>query len=374
MLAHGVRTVVDLRNDEERGPDTAPRPREITTLHVPLDGWDDREFWDVWGSGPQFGTPLYYGPHLERHADRSAAAIRAIATAPPGGVAFHCQGGRDRSGQVAMLALALAGVPAHHIAADYARSGPALKASFAARGAKDDGPKLAAYLAEQGTTAQQVIEELLASTDVEQTLRAGGLEPEAIAALRGRLSHPSTVASIVSAPRARATDDAVVPVADRVAVADRDQRDRRQRRAAVLGEPDALPPLARDRGGAEVAVELLGTARLERAADAAQRDLGDPGPPPARRDRALVEHGQARRTPRAARRSRRAMRRAAAGAGCAPERALCVDEAGAGLEHAPDTAPETAPPHREDGADPAPDPLPPRHGPPRYPCRDRRRG
>ena len=190
VLAHGVRTVVDLRNDEERGPDTAPRPSEITTLYVPLDGWDDREFWDVWGSGPQFGTPLYYGPHLERHADRSAAAIRAIATAPPGGVAFHCQGGRDRSGQIAMLALALAGVPAHHIAADYARSGPALKASFAARGAEDDGPRLASYLAEQGTTAQQVIEELLASTDVEQTLRAGGLEPESITALRERLVTP----------------------------------------------------------------------------------------------------------------------------------------------------------------------------------------
>ena len=175
LLAHGVRTVVDLRNEEERGPDAAPRPDAVTTLHVPLDGWHDREFWDVWASGPQFGTPLYYGPHLERHPDRSAAAVAAIATAPPGGVAFHCQGGRDRSGQVAMLVLALLGVPAAEIAADYALSGGG-----------DDGRELAAFLAGRETTAERVIEDLLAEVDVEAALRGGGLDDAAIAALRAR--------------------------------------------------------------------------------------------------------------------------------------------------------------------------------------------
>jgi hypothetical protein len=186
LLAHGVRTVVDLRNDEERGTDAAPRPAAVTTLHVPLDGWHDREFWDVWASGPQFGTPLYYGPHLERHPDRSAAAVAAIATAPPGGVAFHCQGGRDRSGQVAMLVLALLGVPAAEIAADYARSEYALTAAYAVRGVEDDGPRLAAFLADRGTTAERVIENLLAEVDVEAALRGGGLDDSAIAALRAR--------------------------------------------------------------------------------------------------------------------------------------------------------------------------------------------
>ena len=63
---HGVRTVIDLRNDDERGSDEAPRPGGVTTIHAPLDGTDDREFWDVWDSGRQFGTPLYYRPHLDR--------------------------------------------------------------------------------------------------------------------------------------------------------------------------------------------------------------------------------------------------------------------------------------------------------------------
>ena len=44
----------------------------------------------------------------------------------------------------------------------------------------------------------------------------------------------------------------VVAVADRVVVADLDHRDRRQRRAAVEGEPDALPAAAGERGRPEL--------------------------------------------------------------------------------------------------------------------------
>ena len=177
-VAYGVRTVIDLRDDDEIGPDTAPRPSEITTVQVPLDGSGDTEFWAEWRSGPQFGTPLYYGPHLSRMPERSAAVISAIARAKPGGVAFHCQGGRDRSGQIAMLVLALAGVSAADIAADYALSeGP-------------DTPELDAFLAERGTSARAVIAELLASIDVEATLGAAGLGSGDLAALRARFVDP----------------------------------------------------------------------------------------------------------------------------------------------------------------------------------------
>jgi protein-tyrosine phosphatase len=108
--AYGVRTVIDLRNHSEIGADIAPRPTSIQTVNIPLDVTEARDFWQVWGNGPQFATPLYYGPHLERFPERSAEVVGAIATARPGGVVFHCQGGRDRAGQVSMLVLALAGV------------------------------------------------------------------------------------------------------------------------------------------------------------------------------------------------------------------------------------------------------------------------
>jgi hypothetical protein len=183
----GIRTVVDLRNEAEIGPDAGARPRSIETVNVPLDVTEDREFWDVWESGPQFATPLYYRPHLERFPGRSADVLRAIALAPPGGVVFHCEGGRDRAGQVAMLVLALAGVEPEAIAADYALSDERLRPLYLSRGQEDEAPAIAAFLRDQGTTATELIVETLTTLDVEATLAAAGFEAQDVAALRRRL-------------------------------------------------------------------------------------------------------------------------------------------------------------------------------------------
>ena len=185
--AHGIRTVIDLRSAHEIGADASPRPDSIETVNIPLDVTEDREFWDVWENGPQFATPLYYRPHLERFPERGAEVIRAIATAPPGGVAFHCQGGRDRAGQISLLVLALAGVEPEAIAADYALSDARLRPLYLSRGEADEGPKIAAFLREQGTTATDLIVDLLGDLDVEGTLRDAGLSEAEVGALRQRL-------------------------------------------------------------------------------------------------------------------------------------------------------------------------------------------
>jgi hypothetical protein len=185
--AFGIRTVIDLRNEGEIGPDAAPRPGSIETVNIPLDVTEDREFWDVWEAGPQFATPLYYRPHLERFPERSAAVLRAIAGAPPGGVVFHCQGGRDRAGQISMLVLALAGVDSEAIAADYMLSDERLRPLYRSRGQEDEAPKIAAFLRDQGTTATELIVGLLGEFDVEAALRAGGLSEADLVALRARL-------------------------------------------------------------------------------------------------------------------------------------------------------------------------------------------
>jgi protein-tyrosine phosphatase len=182
LWAHGVRTVIDLRDAGERAPDTAPRPAGVTTVQLPLDGSHDRAFWDAWDSGPQFGTPLYYRPHLERFPERSVAVLAAFAGAAPGGVAFHCGRGRDRAGQVAMLLLALAGVAPEDIAADYALSGTA--------DAPEERRALDAFLAARGTTAPDVVVATLADLDVAAHLRAGGLTEAQHARLRERLVGP----------------------------------------------------------------------------------------------------------------------------------------------------------------------------------------
>jgi protein-tyrosine phosphatase len=183
----GIQTIVDLRNESEIDADAAPRPASIETVNIPLDVSEDREFWDVWEKGPQFATPLYYRPHLERFPEHSAEVIRTIARARPGGVVFHCQGGRDRAGQIALLVLALAGVRSEAIAADYALSDERLRALYLSRDQKDEAPGIAQFLRGQGTTATELIAELLTSFDIEATLLAAGLEEHDVATLRHRL-------------------------------------------------------------------------------------------------------------------------------------------------------------------------------------------
>lgn len=109
VVAHGVRTVVDLRNDDEVEGDRAPRPDLLTTVRItPGRARTPGLLGRVVGD-PGFGTPAYFQPFLERFPDRVAAVARAIADAPPGGVAFHCGLGRDRTGIIALVLLRLAG-------------------------------------------------------------------------------------------------------------------------------------------------------------------------------------------------------------------------------------------------------------------------
>jgi protein-tyrosine phosphatase len=195
LADHGVRTVVDLRNDDECAADPGERPPGLRTHHLPLDNLQARDFWeDAWESGPQFGTPLYYRAHILRFPERSARVLAAIARAEPGGVVFHCMGGRDRTGQIAMLALHLVGVPTETICADYELSHARLSALFAQRGEDDESEQLLGYLRQRGTSAAEVIATTLSSIDVEGQLRAGGLTDEDLAALRERLiASPSEV-------------------------------------------------------------------------------------------------------------------------------------------------------------------------------------
>jgi protein-tyrosine phosphatase len=187
LEAYGIRTVVDLRNDDEIAGDRAPRPESIETVRMALDVTEDREFWSEWESGPQFGTPLYYRAHLERFPERSAAVVGAIARGRPGGVAFHCVGGRDRAGQIAMLVLALVGVEPLEIARDHALSAKRLRRLYRARGEVDQGPMLDDFLRRRGTSAGQVIVETLAGLDVEAMLLDAGLEATDVSSLRDRL-------------------------------------------------------------------------------------------------------------------------------------------------------------------------------------------
>jgi protein-tyrosine phosphatase len=181
LEAHGVRTIVDLRNDDELRRDAAPRPRSVTTVHLALDGPRDNDFWECWASGPQFGTPLYYGPFLERFPERVAPVITAVARAEPGGVLVHCGGGRDRAGMISALLLSLAGVAPEDVAADYALGAAGVRA-------QNERAVMDEFLARRGTTGAELVSDLLATLDVEAYVRDAGVSAGDLAAVRARLA------------------------------------------------------------------------------------------------------------------------------------------------------------------------------------------
>jgi hypothetical protein len=181
---HGVRTVVDLRNDDELAPDLASRPGDVATLHVPLDGIEDTEFWDHW---KHQAPPMYYGPFLSRFPGRVVDVMDAIASARPGGVVIHCVGGRDRTGLVTMLLLAVAGVAPDAIADDHALSSARLARLYERSGEPDEGVIIEEFLEREGTTARELILTTLASFDIPAYLREAGLSEADMVTMRDRL-------------------------------------------------------------------------------------------------------------------------------------------------------------------------------------------
>jgi protein-tyrosine phosphatase len=191
LWAHGVRTIIDLRNDDESIADLSPRPEALTTLHLPHDCAEDEAFWNEWGSGPQFGSPLYYRPHLLRFPERSARVVSAVARARAGGVVVHCGVGRDRTGMMSALLLALVGVAPELIAADYELSADRLRPHWARLGEPDQGPAIEAYLRGEGTSARELIVRLVSSPESVAALSAGGVDAGDLRLLRARLVAPA---------------------------------------------------------------------------------------------------------------------------------------------------------------------------------------
>ncbi len=128
LADYGVRTVLDLRGDQER-EDDPPRDVPVEVLHVPFMEASDEEWNEIAEELEALRTlPVAaatrdaYLIFLERFRANVGAAVKAVAHAPEGGIVIHCVGGKDRTGLLTALLLYLAGVPVEEIAADYALS------------------------------------------------------------------------------------------------------------------------------------------------------------------------------------------------------------------------------------------------------------
>lgn len=122
LLAHGVRTVIDLRSPIEIEMDGYTLPayasgvEHLEIAMLPQDAEMSRLLESTTCPGEE------YILFVERYRERIANVLRAMAAARSGGVLYHCQGGKDRTGIITALLLALVGVPEQVIIADYAAS------------------------------------------------------------------------------------------------------------------------------------------------------------------------------------------------------------------------------------------------------------
>jgi hypothetical protein len=137
----GVRTIVDLRTTlevDKEGPGPLTAEPRVTHRHLSLYPEGGRMTdvdadtvlpWQTdWGragaADPDADNPSigYYLAYLKHRPDSVAEAVRTMA-APGGAVVVHCAAGKDRTGVVCMLALAVAGATREAIVADFLATG-----------------------------------------------------------------------------------------------------------------------------------------------------------------------------------------------------------------------------------------------------------
>lgn len=189
LAAFGIETVVDLRWPDEvaatPSPVLAPAFNHIRyeafSLCTPTqDEWRARR-------ADATAKVLWNRSMVEHLRVEIRKVLEIIATAPSGPLLFHCVAGKDRTGVIAALLLALADVVPEAIAYDYAASFENLRAAYLERYADADEEALIDAL----RCPEEGIHNMLAYLDgfggAKAYLHAIGMEDEHIARLRARL-------------------------------------------------------------------------------------------------------------------------------------------------------------------------------------------
>ena len=186
VRAHGIRTVIDLRGDDEVAESASPYRGGVTYRRVPFTSARIMALHD----GAHAGT---LADELRRIAVPDgglAEVIGAIAEAEPG-ILLHCVAGRDRTGIVIATLLAALGVPDAEIVADYAASDDELIPEY--ERFKAENPDRAAAVDEGVAKRAWVMERTLVTLreafgGAAAYLRTAGVRAEQLDAIRVKLT------------------------------------------------------------------------------------------------------------------------------------------------------------------------------------------
>jgi protein-tyrosine phosphatase len=185
--AYGVETVLDLRWPEEMR--AAPNPVPDGLPHVSYAAVsllaDSPAQWGALGG--YCAKEQWKCTVLERLRPQLRAALAVIAAARPGPLLFHCVAGKDRTGVIAALLLALADVQPDAIAADYAASTDNLRDGYLQRYRDGDPAAIIEAVRCPQQAVHNMLEYLRRAGGIRAYLAAIGLTAAEIARLRARL-------------------------------------------------------------------------------------------------------------------------------------------------------------------------------------------
>lgn len=165
VVDYGVRTVIDLRSSKEVAeggahPFANRAGHGVDYGHVPIIGLAAEEVLREATS-----TAHAYALMLDHCRSEFGRTVRAFARASEGGVVVHCGAGKDRTGLVVALLLALAGVPVDVIGEDYALTDVGLQPLYEEWLAKYDDPAEREQRARQLVSYPETIARALAHVD-----------------------------------------------------------------------------------------------------------------------------------------------------------------------------------------------------------------
>lgn len=147
LVAEGLRTVIDLRHGTEVAAAANPFSTHGAVRYINISLFDNIAPPTPNGDDAVDVLLELYTTALERRAPAIREVVMAIADSPEGVVMFHCTAGKDRTGIIAALLLALIGVDRATIRDDYALTARMIAPMIAelVEGAKARGADVEAF-------------------------------------------------------------------------------------------------------------------------------------------------------------------------------------------------------------------------------------